>query len=111
MSGLKAGDLNRRVEWQRAADLADGSGGFTRSWSPVKKLWAKAMPIGGKEALIAGTLQAVQNWRVEIRWRRDAPTTHDRFVLNGRPLNIQSIEDVTGARISLVALCTTEAPQ
>lgn len=102
-----AGGLRQRVDWQRATDLPDGAGGFVRSWATVMALWAKATPTGGKEALIVGTLQAQQNWRVEIRNRRDPPTTSDRFVLGGRALNIISIEDTVGDRRMLVALCMT----
>jgi SPP1 family predicted phage head-tail adaptor len=108
---IDAGALRDRVGWQRASDVADGAGGYTRSWAAVRPLWAKVTPTGGKEGLVAGTLLASQNWRVEIRWRPDRPTTGDRFVHNGRALNILSIEDPTGTRETLVALCSTDSAQ
>lgn len=104
---IGAGKRNVLIDIERASDVADGAGGFVRSWGQIARAWAKATPTGGKEALIAGTLQASQSWRVELLWRRDISTS-DRFVLNGRPLNIQSIEDVDGTRATLVALCSTD---
>ena len=105
---IGAGDLRDRIEIQRATDVPDGAGGATRTWATFVTVWAKATPTGGKEGLIAGTLQQVQGWRVQMRFRADV-TAAERFVLGGRPLNILSIEDPDRRRKWLVAFCEAEA--
>lgn len=109
MSRLAAGSLNRRVTIERKTEVANGAGGFDRSWSTVTTVWAKATPIGGKEAVIAGTLQVRQPWRIEIRFRTDLlDSAAFRLRLDGRPLNILSASDPDGDRSSLLIFAETE---
>ena len=106
MGTIRPGDLRDRLTIQRETRTPDGAGGFTTAWSDVGTVWAQAVPSGGQERLIAGSLRSKQGWTITIRWRGDV-TNKDRFVLNDRALNIGSIEDPDRRRERLVALCET----
>lgn len=104
-----AGEMNRIVIIERKTETPDGSGGWTRTWSQVAKAWAKANPIGGKEALLAGTLQSRQPWRIQMYYRTDIQdTTNYRLRLDGKALNIASANDPDGRRSSLLIFAETE---
>jgi SPP1 family predicted phage head-tail adaptor len=103
---LNAGDLNRIVTFERARATDNDAGGQTPVWFFLRKAWAKANPVGGKEAIIAGTLQSRQPWRLEIRYDRDL-TVKDRVRLDGQTLNILSLADPDGRRESQVLFCET----
>jgi len=89
-----AGKYNRKVTIQSSSDAADGSGGFTQTWSTVTDVWAFATPIGGSEGLTAGTLQSSQGWRIRMRYRTLGVT--NRLLMEGKQLNIVSVEDLMG---------------
>lgn len=106
---LAAGALNRRITIQRKTDVPDGSGGYDRAWADLTTVWAKATPVAGKEALVAGTLRSSQPWRVEIRWldvKVDERITAS-WLPSGKHLEIQSVSDPDGRRESLVLFCET----
>lgn len=89
-----AGKYNRKVTIQSSTDTPNGSGGYTQTWSNVTDVWASATPIGGSEGLTAGTLQSSQGWRIRMRWRSLGVT--NRLLMEGKQLNIVSVEDPTG---------------
>lgn len=108
-----AGEFNRRVALERKIAVDDGAGGRRMAWQAIAYPWVKASPIGGKEALAAGTLQAQQNWRVVMR-RRDVRTEDRLRPIRWREiydpevrLNIRSAADTQGDRAELVLLCDT----
>lgn len=105
---LAAGALNRRIEIRRKSTTSDGHGGQDESWSLVDTVWAEAISQNGREAVLAGTLQGVSAWRIRIRWRSDM-TQADQLSLDGKTLNIRSIEDPDGRREQLVVFADTAA--
>ena len=107
---INAGDLRERVRLERFAGVDDGAGGQTDAWALVDSVWASVLPTGGREQLEAGALTGVQGFRVRIRWRSGLDTTN-RFVWNGRALNIRSIEDPDGRREALLAFCESGVAQ
>ncbi len=88
------GKFNRKVTIQSSSDAANGSGGYTQTWSTVTDVMAFATPIGGSEGLTAGTLQSSQGWRIRMRYRSLSVT--NRLLMEGKQLNIVSVEDPTG---------------
>lgn len=116
--GLQAGRLRDRITIRRAADVADGKGGFTRSWSTVAaNIAAEVVNQGGREAVIASSLQGVSSYKITIRLRGDV-RTDDQIVY--RPfkasaeieLNIRSAgPDHQDPREALVIFADTETPQ
>ncbi len=110
MTGLAAGSLNRRVRIERAAITDDNAGGeASRSWSDIGGAWVSAVPVAGKEALLAGTLRASQGWRIEMR-PRDV-TIMDRlkpaWLAADVRLAIQSVADPDGMGQRIVLFCET----
>jgi SPP1 family predicted phage head-tail adaptor len=107
MAGIPRGELNRTVRFERKTTTEDGHGGQTTTWGLLRRQRVKAGPIGGKEALTAGTLQASQGWRLEMDVAQ--VTTEDRAIMDGVTLNIRSVVDPTGRRERLILLCDTLA--
>ncbi len=68
---MRAGGLNRRIAIRRGAQVSDGKGGFTTSWSTIAEAWAEAVSQNGREAVIAQALQGVSAYRITIRRRTD----------------------------------------
>ena len=95
----RAGQRNRLVTIERLTDASDGQGGQTRSWAPIGTEWVHAVPVGGVESLVAGTMQAAQPWRLEMLWRSDL-TTQDRLTASwlpaGMAIAIESVSDPDG---------------
>lgn len=104
------GERNRLATIERAVDVANDSGGRQRSWTTLRRTWLSAGPVGRKEDLQAGVLQASQSWRVEMHYQD--VTSDDRIVASwlppGKVLAIQSVEDMDGRRETLVLFCLTE---
>ena len=109
-SPLAAGSLNRRVELRRKEMTSDGSGGRTTTWLTLTTVWAEVLSQNGREAVLAGTLTGVSAFRVRIRWRPDL-TQSDQLRLDGRDLNIRSLEDPDGRREQLVIFADTASAQ
>lgn len=100
-----AGARNRPVRIERlATPVDDGQGGLVDRWEVIWRGFAKATPVAGKEALVAGTLRDAQPWRIEIL--RTDVTTADRIAADwlapGFVIDIQSIGDMTGTGRDLV---------
>jgi head-tail adaptor len=104
---LSTGSLNRRIIIEREIDTPNGQGGFDRTWGIIRHSWAQATPVAGKEALLNGTLRAIQPWRLEVRYNADL-TVKDRIRMDCIMLGIQSIADLDGKRRSQVLFCQTE---
>ena len=110
MPGIAAGRLRQLVELRRKSEAPDGSGGRTTSWSTVATIPAEAISQNGREAVLAGTLAGVSSWKVTMRWREDISTV-DQLRLDGRDLNIRSVEDPDGRRAQLVIFADTGSAQ
>lgn len=77
---VRSGDYNRLVSIERVTEVPDGSGGQVEEWVEIAQAWCRANMTGASESLQAGTLQAAQNWRVEMRARGDIElTSRDRL--------------------------------
>lgn len=104
-----ASRFNRFFTFERSADFGDGVGGQEENWRQIGEGWAEATLIGGKEALLAGTLRTSQGWRLET-WFRDDVTMEDRIAGDWLPkfhrINIESIADPDGRRERIVILGT-----
>jgi SPP1 family predicted phage head-tail adaptor len=85
---MAAGELDQRITLQSLALVSDGGGGSTETWSNVAILWAKVVPMSGRERLQADQLESPANYRVTIRRRTDI-TAGKRILWQGKPLNIR----------------------
>jgi SPP1 family predicted phage head-tail adaptor len=97
---MGAGQYNRKVVIESSTDVENGSGGYTQTWATTATVFANATPIGGTEGIIAGTLQGSQSWRIRMRYR--SLSVKQRLQMDGKQLNIVSVEDPTGQRREIV---------
>lgn len=93
---------------ERMVDPPDGSGGQTEYWEAIGSAWVRAVPAGGSEALVAGSMQASQPWRIETRFGLDV-TERDRIAADWLPsprhrISIESVYDPDGGRRDLIIL-------
>lgn len=109
--GLAAGRLRERITVRRLADVADGKGGYDRSWVTLASdLPAEVVSQGGREALIGMTMEGVSAFRVTIR-KRDDIRPADQIVWRNRELNIRNVEaDFRDPQQATVIFADTAAP-
>ena len=94
-----ASRYNKLVTIERLTDTPDDQGGQVREWSPIGQALVRAVQSGGASALVAGTLQHAQPWRVDMPYR-DNITQLDRLTASWLPagwaISIDSIADQDG---------------
>ena len=64
---MSAPRLNRSLVLEAATQVADGAGGFTRTWAPLGVLWAELKAGTGREVGAAGTPLARVPYRITVR--------------------------------------------
>jgi SPP1 family predicted phage head-tail adaptor len=101
---MDAGEFDRRITLQRATVTDDGFSAVQGDWVDLARVWAKCVPLSGKEILAAGETGAFANVRYKIRndslWS-DLNET-DRFLdEDGRPCNITFVRS-EGRRFFLI---------
>lgn len=81
---MNPGELNCRITLESLTKLEDDSGGWTESYLPYAKAWAKIMPkkVGQKE--IAEQIMLGAAYEITIRYRPDLQI-QDRVSYKGRP--------------------------
>lgn len=66
---MTAPQLNRSLVLEAPLKVADGAGGYTRTWEPLGRLWAELKAGTGRElAASAATLSRVP-YRITVRCR------------------------------------------
>lgn len=91
MGGLVIGKLDQRIVIQRYAEVADGAGGITRSWSDLITVWAGAAAKSGRESLDQGRINAAGETWFTIRTRSDVSEI-DRISWRGLTYNIRNVK-------------------
>lgn len=100
---MRAGDLDRRVQFMRAATIDDGfqvrPGEFERYGTPV---WAARRFIRDAERYAASTVGVDAVVRFQVRWSSfTAGITHmDRLICEGRTYAITGIKEI-GRRVGI----------
>lgn len=96
--------MNQRVTIQSASRVVDAGGGNALTWADVATVWARVMPIIGREQIEAGALQGVTTYRVTIRWRTGI--THSvRLLWGSKYLNVRSIISPTERSFFIEMVC------
>lgn len=107
---MQAGDLRRRVTLQRASTSASSTGERQTTWSDVARVWAAVEPSSGAEPW-GGQQQAQANvthvvtTRVGGHMTFETVTPKDRFLYNGRVLEIVAVRDLIENGQTLVFDC------
>lgn len=103
---MNASQLRERVQLQAPRDTPDGAGGFTRQWVGLGEVWARVLPVGGREQLLNEALRDITGYRVTIRWRADI-TVQCRLVWRGQILAIRNTLNPDERRAFLELVCDT----
>jgi SPP1 family predicted phage head-tail adaptor len=64
---MDAGEFDRRITLQRKTELDNGYETEVSGWSDIATVWAKLIPMSGKEILAAAENAAFANVRFKIR--------------------------------------------
>lgn len=105
MGTTPIGRLNKRAALQSATATTDGQGGRAKVWATFATVWALVEPLSGREALNAAQVTATYSTGVTIWYRADV-SVKQRLVVEGRTLQIDSVQDPTGLKDELRLLCT-----
>lgn len=92
---IHAGMLREPVEFQRAAKVSDGAGGYTKTWAAISGAPTKAMvkAISGSERFASDRVEATTRWRATVRYW-DGLKESDKVVIRSRSYNIRFINNV-----------------
>ena len=110
------GKLRHRVRVERLDETArDESGAVVPTWVEVATVWASVDPVGGREALINGQVQANVTHLVLMRLRDDVTAKNRLIWLTGpggstapQTLNIDRVGPAVGSANSLELMCVRE---
>lgn len=91
----RAGNLNKRVVFQRKVVTPDGGGGHSKEWAILVEVWGGFAPERGSERLEAGRLEGSLFGVLRVR---SSPTTRtvtvdDRAIVDGVAHQIRSISN------------------
>jgi SPP1 family predicted phage head-tail adaptor len=90
---MDAGEFDRRILLQRKVEFDDGMATVPDDWSDIATVWAKLVPMSGKEILAAAENAAFANARFKIRrdtlWS-DLNAT-DRLIFEDKAHDIVSV--------------------
>jgi len=112
---MEAGRLRHRITIRRESNVADGKGGYDRTWNTLaSRISAEVVNLNGREALLGSVLQGVATFQITVRHRTDLQPA-DQIIWHEadeeRELNIHSSEDRKGTRQWTTIIASTEAPQ
>jgi SPP1 family predicted phage head-tail adaptor len=100
---MKAGALDRRVQFHRAT-LTDNGFGQAETWAPLgEPVWAARQDVSDGERWRAGEIAAHITTRWTVRWSpfTAALTPRDRLTCDGLSYDISGIKETGGRRAFL----------
>jgi SPP1 family predicted phage head-tail adaptor len=90
----RLGELTERIELRRATRATDNVGGFTETVSTYATVWAKVVPLSGREAVEAGRLEGTASYLVTIHNREDVQDG-DVVRWRSRDMNVRFVRRVS----------------
>lgn len=91
---MNAGDLRTRVRLQVRANVADGRGGNTVTWSDLGTYWVNITLVGGAEPFAGEKQNPTVSHTVTMRYRRAVVPAQRILVAPERVLDIKSVLDM-----------------
>lgn len=90
---MRAGDLNKRVTFERMTRVPDGGGGWTQAWGDPLTVWAQFSPERGRERIKAGRVADAMAGVLRIRssTQSRALTPSHRVTVDGMVWNVRAI--------------------
>ena len=108
---IRAGDLDRRITFQRRAVVDDGFASRPGEPAEIAKVWAKVTPISDGEKFGGGAVRATVDTRFLVRWSSAtaAITEKDSIAYDGRVFGIVGLPKEIGRREGLEFSATAQA--
>ena len=110
---MKAPRLNRALALEEAANVADGAGGFTQSWTGLGHLWAEVTFRSGREASQGGGALSVASYKITVRGapvgNSMRPRADQRFREGTRLFRILSVAEKDAEGRYLICIAQEEA--
>lgn len=100
-----AGDFRYRATLQGYAATRSVAGQQQKTWADVGTYWAAIKSVRGREEAVAGQVRA--EWIYLVTLKKNSvrtPTPQDRLVINGRPHNIDSVDDLDTFNERIISL-------
>lgn len=93
---MQAGERDRRVMIERAAEVDDGFAKVRGAHAPWKRFWARKTDVSDVERTRAAEHGAEITTRFVVRYSPDTRTItpHDRLTCDGRVYNITGVKEV-----------------
>lgn len=87
---MAAGQLSKRIRFERSTQTPDGAGGFTEFWSEVTTVWGSCRLISAKEEFDHGRFEGSVHASLFFRYSVTASslTEKDRAVVDGHTYSI-----------------------
>lgn len=92
MARVRAGNLDRRVQLQRAVETQNTFGELIKGWSPYATVWAELLPMPGGEAFVAEQRRSRQPVQFRVRYRAGISPQH-RAVHRGETYEITDVSE------------------
>lgn len=103
-----AGDYDQRIAIQERGTTTNGHGEVVPNWTDVAKVWAKIMPVRGREYFAAGQLQHDVDHVISFRYGVAVTVEHRVLWLGrGTPFEIVSVIEPSGAKADIELMCKT----
>lgn len=106
----RAGNLDRRVRFERATPVDDGFSSDVRTtWTPMTTVWASVVPVSDGEKWRAGAMGATVSHRIQVRFSAVLAglKPSDRAVFDGRTMQIGPVKEI--GRREFLEISATEA--
>lgn len=100
---MRAGDLDRRVELQRAATTRDAFNAPVPAWVKLAEVAAAKVDVSDAERLANAEIGAAVTTRFRIRWSPEVAdlSAKDRLICEGRTYAISGVKETGGRRVGL----------
>ena len=89
--------MNRSLVLEGPVKVADGAGGYTRTWEPLGVLWAEVKPGNGREVSAGQATRARIPMKLTVRaapfGSPARPKAGQRFVEGARTFNILAVAE------------------
>lgn len=106
---IRAGDLNRRIRFQRRTAAQDDLGQPAEAWEDVgNPTWASILVVTGKEYVLASGEVSRAEASIRVRWRTDL-TAQMRIDHSGVIYNILAVLPDLAGREYVDLPCSTGA--
>lgn len=90
-STYRAGQLSKRIVFQRQTLTPNGSGGNTSTWVDIRPCWAYRRQLSAKESVQADQLKASSTWVFVVRNHPQKIAETDSLIYRQERYNIRGI--------------------